>query len=434
MNVVQRMNNVIQERRRRLNPPVPQFALGVAPRPTNTSPRLHFCKKTSSEQQPLKPLIVFAAKIPYECLITALMIGVGIKSRHEMIEIQRQSIECIYPPEMRAGLFETLYEKEKWLLIESKCRTAFRNLVSRWLFKRYGRNDLNTEDPATLSEPVQPIRIFDSTARGTYVFEAASLRKSMERDLNYCDWLFPEPSHPKNPLTNLPFHMGHRIYILQQLRSYQQGSWILESYQRTKWNLKGFRDVFLVPLKVKALQEICRNATSEETTDYMNEFIEDHYDFHETHRPEILTVLKWAIKNKPTDPYMLEWLDAFKRYYSVEIIYGEQFMENNHTIRRTLYELTKQLLKRIKDINRLAKLRNETIQERRRQRDIPSEIRHHAEIETIHGPVPIISEFQSILLPLTIQDQHTLVIAQRFELGDINIDALIVDESNYANS
>lgn len=416
MNLVQRMEGMAQERRRQLQEQErPQFAIGVAPRPTNRSPRLHPCNTASPSLTPLKPLILFAAKIPYECMIAILMSGIQLKDRSEMLEVQRQSIACIHPEEMRTKLLETLREKEYWFMIESKCRTAFRNLVSRWLFKRYSRNHLNTEDPATLSEPIQPIRIFDATARGTYVFEAVSLRKSMERDLNYCDWLFPEPFHPKNPLTNLPFHMGHRLHILQQLRLYNQGSWILESYHALKWNLKAFRDIFLVPLKARALHDICRNSTSEDTIDYMSEFIEDHYGFHEIHRPEILIILKWAVRQMPIDPYMLEWLHAFKHIYSIQIIYGEHYLDNNPTIQTALYEITHTLLKQITEMNRLAKIRNERIQERRRQRaaeEVPPEEAppESSAIETIRGPVS--------------NPQLQASLDARFELGDISIDVL----------
>jgi hypothetical protein len=367
-----------------------------------------------------------AAHIPYECMISIVMAGTSIQDHSEFIDIQTKSIACIHPPEMRVNLLETLREKKRWLRTEIRCRVAFRKLVGRWLWKRYATNDLNTEDPATLTEPTQPIRVFDASARGTYIFEAASLRKSMERDLNYCDWLFPEPSHPKNPFTNLPFHMGHRIYILQQLRIYQQGSWILESYRQVKWQLKAFRDIFMVPLKVRALQEICRNPTSEETIDYLLEFIEDHYDYHEIHRPEILTVLRWAAKHMTTDPYMLEWLDAFKGFYSVQILYGEHFLENNYTLQTKLYNSTAELFKQIKRINQLAKVRNERIFERRRQQaeagqSAPPVPRRAREIETIHGPVSHISEFQMIHLPIA---NPIVTVAARFELGDTTVDAL----------
>ena len=448
MNVVRRMLAVNQERQRlRQTEPRPEFAMGVAPPRANPSPRLHPCQKASNGPVPLKPLILFAANIPYESMIAALMAGITLKDRHEILSIQRQAIDKIHPPEMRITLLESLREKEHWNMIESKCRTAFRNLVSRWLFKRYSANNLNTEDPATLSEPIQPIRIFDSSARGTYIFEASSLRKSMERDLNYCDWLFPEPFHPKNPLTNLPFHMAHRIYILQQLRSYNQGSWILESYHRTKWNLKAFRDIFLVPLKTRALQDICRNPTSEETNDYMIEYIEDHYQYHNIYRPEILIILKWAVKNMAMDSYMLEWLQSFKQFYSVQIIYGEHFLENNTTLQATLYGITRQLFRQIKTINRLAKVRNNAILARRVERaqqttseegsvDMPS--------ETVNGPVRIIRDLRlaTFPFPLPLHVSNPILstpVASLFEFGDMTIDALTerishtIDEWNHAN-
>lgn len=445
MRVVERIQIMAQERRQRAERvPIP-FALGVAPRPTNQPRQIHPCKKGIHSPPRMKPLITFAANIPYDCLPIIMMVGCTIKERHELLEIQKKTIQQIQPPDMQEDLWKQFRTREHWFFLESKCRVAFRRLVSHWLWKRYHLNQLNTEDPATLSEPIQPIRIFQSSARGTYIFEAKSLQKSMEHDLNYCDWLFPEPSHPKNPLTNLHFHLGHRIYILQQLRLYQQGSWMLESYQAMKWNLKVFRDIFLVPLKVQALEEICRNPTSEETINYMCEFIEDHYDYHSIYRPEILTVLKWAVKYTSTDSYMLEWLDAFKRFYSVQIIYGELYLENNLTIQRTLYGLTRALLQQMKQINRLAKIRNGVIQERRRQRVMEVEsLTQPIEIDAIHPPIMVVSEVQIISLPLahpilSTEPTQTTVLAQ-FELGDLDIDVLtervshLVDEWNHANS
>ena len=468
MNVIRRMLAVREERLRRwYTDDPPQFAMGVAPSRPNPAPRVHPCKKAPTTPPPLKPLLTFAANIPYDCMVHVLMAGIRIKDRHEAHQLHRATIEKIHPPEMRIALLQSLYEKEYWCMLESKCRTAFRILVSKWLFKRYSANNLNTEDPATLSDPVYAIRVFDSTARGTYVFEAASLRKSMERDLTYCDWLFPEPFHPKNPLTNLPFHMGHRIYILQQLRSYNQGSWILESYHKTKWNLIAFRDIFLVPLKTRALQDICRNPTSEETIEHMEEFIEDQYEYHQIYRPEILTVLNWAVKNMPTDEYMLEWLQAFKQIYSVQIIYGQHFLEDNIAIQTTLYKVTRQLFRQIKTINRLAKLRNTAIQARRRERVAP--LPSAATSETIHGPVSVLSEIrpsalsevqpsalteirpsalsevqpsvlteiQPTILPLS--NPIIVTSVRLFEFGDITIDALTerisltIDEWNHAN-
>lgn len=437
MNVVQRMITVNRDRQRRFAEPLPEFAMGVAPRPANPPPRIHPCKQVSSS--PIqKPLITFAPKIPYTCIVAALMGGTRIKERHEYLQIQREAIRSINPPDMQTTLLEGIREQEHWFMIESKCRTAFRNLVGRWLFKRYSTNALNTEDPATLSEPVQPIRIFDAAAHGTYIFEAASLRKSMERDLNYCDWLFPEPFHPKNPLTNLPFHMGHRIYILQQLRAYNQGSWILESYHKTKWNLKAFRDIFLVPLKTRALQDICRNPTSEETIEHMLDFIEDQYEYHQIYRPEILTILKWAAKYRPTDPYMLDWLQAFKKIYSVQIIYGEHFMNTNTNIQQTLYGITRQLFKQIKTINRLAKYRNDAIQARRAERlQQIAPVERPVEVETVNGPVSFLSEFQLAILPLPNPIIPTAIAL--FDFGDITIEALTerishtIEEWNHAN-
>ena len=174
----------------------------------------------------------------------------------------------------------------------------------------------------------------------------------------------------------------------------------------------------------------------------MTEFIEDQYDYHQIHRPEILTVLKWAIKNTPTDEYMMEWLHAFKQIYSVQIIYGEHFLENNITFQTTLYGVTRQLLRQIKTINRLAKLRNHAIQARRNERVAlglppPPPPERPAEIETIHGPVQVHSEFQPMFLPLS--NPALLTVANLFEFGDMTIDALTerishtIDEWNHAN-
>ena len=213
-----------------------------------------------------------------------------------------------------------------WFIKERQCLYAFKRLVMIWIYKKYKNRRLNTEDPITMSIPKNPIYSFDVSRRGMYIFEAYCLKKHMETGLFYSEWLFPEPNHPKNPLTNLEFTEAQRIAILMSLRTKNYGSWIFEAYRAFNWNLDLVKEEYQVPLKLQALRDLVRNPSSDETIEFVQEYIIDEYNYHKLPRTTShisIHMMKWAVKHMYTTTYIKKWIDLFEDHYRSSILFGE---------------------------------------------------------------------------------------------------------------
>jgi hypothetical protein len=244
-----------------------------------------------------------------------------------------------------------------WYNKDESLRYCFKRVLHAWLRKRYTMRYLNTDDPGTLSPPIKGIELFDTRTRGTYVFEASTLKRAMETDLGYSNWLFPEPNHPKNPLTNLIFTEGQRVKALYELRKLNKTSWILEAYQDCCWNIDDFRQQYYIKLKLRGLEDIIRNPSGEELQELLEEFIEEHYNYHEINYISHLSILRWAVKYSITDVYMVEWIQCFRKYYTLEILYGKPQVLNNPDLLDPIYNSTLLLLENTSEIARLGKKR-----------------------------------------------------------------------------
>jgi hypothetical protein len=91
--------------------------------------------------------------------------------------------------------------------------------------------------------------------------------------------------------------------------------------------LKQFKLQYQVPLKLAALHDLVKNPSSEDTIEYLQEFIEEQYDYHNlpqgTIRPS-LTVLLWGVKHEYDTLYIKQWLHAFQEYNNLKITIGVQ--------------------------------------------------------------------------------------------------------------
>jgi hypothetical protein len=279
-----------------------------------------------------------------------------------------------------------VFQKDQWL------RTTFRRFVQLWLYKRYGRRFLNTEDPATLMLPTRPIQIFDVERRGTYIFEATTLKSVHVNDLTYSDWLFPEPKEPRNPLTNLPFRQGQILEAVRALRAYNISHWAIEGYMSSKQIMKTFRDVFLVPLKLRGLYEVVKMPHHEECVEYLTEFIEDEYDYHEVENRNILILLLWASRKGIDSPYMNMWRRVMRQYHHYIIVYGREIFHNSPMMQSTIHNQTEHLFGNTREV---ARLRAEWLTTQPPRRILPRPLQSPIPVEPI--PVePIIEQLHII--------------------------------------
>jgi len=278
------------------------------------------------------------------------------------------------------------FEKEHsnwatWFEIDCRVRYNMKRLVCLWLYRRYKARAMNTEDPASLCVPVVPISMFDMEQRGMYIFELISLKKQMEAELCYAEWLFPEPRHPKNPFTNLEFTEAQRICILEQFRAHNIGSWILEAYRSVVWNLEEFKHIYHIPLKVMALGYLVRNPSSDETIEYVQDYILDEYNYHKLPNGSIrvsIRVLNWGVKNSYTSPYIQAWIKLFEEHSKASILFGD-------------YEPTYEYKTKLRDFHLQSKLLfSETIQY--------GELKA-AYVEALQRPPPLCQLSPNLLVP-----------------------------------
>lgn len=258
-----------------------------------------------------------------------------------------------------------------WAKKEQNVRFQMRKLVALWLLKKYQARMLNTEDPATMLEPDKPILIFDAKARGTYVFEASTLKRQMEENLGYCKWFVSEPQTPKNPLTNLPFGKGQIAAIFQQLAIYGASSWILEGYKAHHYNRHDFLETFRQPLRMRAVEHCRKNPSCEDTIDFVTEFIEDEFDYHDIPYTPTLTILKWAMEHKSHLPYMKSWIDTWAEYYRATVVYGDQVVRDNPRLVDFAHDRSNDLFANTGMITKLGRMRMEELAKKKAEMPSP---------------------------------------------------------------
>jgi hypothetical protein len=246
---------------------------------------------------------------------------------------------------------------EYWSFRNQFLRTTFKYLAQRWLYRRYRGRYLNTIDFVTLDEPKRVVEVYDSRAKGSYVFEAASIRRSIQDYLSFTDWLFPDPQHPKNPWTNCPFTIAQLQTIICGLYSHQLTSTFLECFKQCKWNLTEYTIRYKVPIKMEGLKHMIRDTRSEEYLELMGEFIEDEFEYHEIDFTSHLIILKWAAKQCPDDPYMAKWIAQFEQYHRVCILNGSRVLDRADDVFDRVHDATYALFLKNAEVARLGRMR-----------------------------------------------------------------------------
>jgi hypothetical protein len=246
---------------------------------------------------------------------------------------------------------------KEWFQKEQRYKSAFRRLAQCWLYKKYRTRMLNTEDPVTMTKPTVPVYVYDSSKKGMYVFEASCIKKLIETDLAYSEWLFPESKHPKNPFTNMEFTECQKLSLLTSLRKIGFVSWMFEAYKTLKWNLDTFKLHHAISIKLLGLKELIENPLSRDSKDYLIEFIEDQYEYHKGSRglPPTLTVLLWGVNNKTTSSYIEKWYKLFEKQFRHSILTGGVQSDYDEDIQDEIYKQSyllltnKELYNQIKD-------------------------------------------------------------------------------------
>jgi hypothetical protein len=168
--------------------------------------------------------------------------------------------QWVPPPQISNSIkLHIAREENEWNRIRILYSRLFRfkKFISKIIFKRNVKKCLlnckNTEDPVSLEIPKKPVTIIDFKQGLSFVYDARSLRKTIENRLLYSDYMFPEPREPVNMLTNKEFTLGQYYSIVSQFKKYGETSWILDSLKAVHFNLQLFSIYNKQKLKLEAI-------------------------------------------------------------------------------------------------------------------------------------------------------------------------------------
>jgi hypothetical protein len=210
-------------------------------------------------------------------------------------------------------------EEHEWNTVRSiyfrlfKIKKNILPLIFNWKIKQCIKNCKNTEDPVTLEIPKKPVRIIDIKNNCSFVYEASSLRKTIENRLLYSDYMFTDPLVPLNMLSNQPFTTGQLFSAIKQCKEYGQSSWSLDAFKSVNGDIKLFEMYNKQKLKIEAIKSFFKNPTEtirETALDYFK--LEAEYaELDDMHINKFIN----AYDKQPTMPIIQSWIGITRDYY-----------------------------------------------------------------------------------------------------------------------
>jgi len=222
-----------------------------------------------------------------------------------------------------------------------KLRELLVPLIFRWQIRCCLRNCKNIEDPVTMEIPKNPVIIIDFKKRMSFLYEASSLKKTIENRLLLSDYMFPEPRAPVNLLTNEPFTYGQLISIVNQCKKYGQLSWIMESFKELYANVELFSFHNKQKLKIEAIKTFFKKHPI-----YLRETVIDYFNLEAdyTDLPDAqITRFTSAYDTNPNMPVIQQWIGITRDYYIAkelnEPILLTRIAEKTETILNVIYKV-----------------------------------------------------------------------------------------------
>ena len=190
----------------------------------------------------------------------------------------------------------------------------FKKLVYTWRVNKCIRNVKNTEDPVTLDVPKKPIYIIDFKQGLSYIYEASTLRRTIEDKLLYSEYMFPESKKPINLLSNQPFTYGQLLSIMYQCRAYGEFSWVLDRFKSCDCDMRIFKLKFKQMLKIHAIESHFKNY--KDSRDSVVDYFESQAELSNIlfNKVDDFSEL-YSVNTTRVHQYILKWITLTKRYY-----------------------------------------------------------------------------------------------------------------------
>lgn len=204
------------------------------------------------------------------------------------------------------------YKKVKALyIVLFQSVKIIKKIIHLYIIQKCLRNVKNINDVVTLDPPVKPVHVIDYKNRLSYVYEATTLKKTIENRLLYSDYMFHDPKMPINMLSNKPFSYGQLLSIIGQCKEYGIFSWILDRFRSCNCNLSVFEMQFRQQLKIQAILSHFKNQKD------AKESVIDYFELHAmglTNR-QIDAFSKLYDINNSLHPYIQKWISVTREYY-----------------------------------------------------------------------------------------------------------------------
>jgi len=211
-------------------------------------------------------------------------------------------------------------QRREWVKVKSIYSRLFRfrknllALIFRWRIHKCLKNVKNTEDPVTLEIPKKPVYVIDFVNRSSFVYDASTIKRTIQDRILLSDHMFPIPKRPVNILTNKEFTCYQLYSIIQQCKKYGETSWIMESLTDLSCNYNRFVIHNKQTLKLKAISSFFDTSPlcviKETLIDYFT-YEADSVSLNENIITSFITYL-----DTETDlPIVKRWVYLTKQYY-----------------------------------------------------------------------------------------------------------------------
>lgn len=201
-----------------------------------------------------------------------------------------------------------IYEKIR------KCNRYLKKLVYNWRVQKCIRNIKNTVDTVTLEPPREPVYVIDYKQRTSYVYEASSLKRTIEHRLLLSDYMFPEPQEPVNTLSNTEFTYGQLVSIHQQCRGYGEYSWMLDRYIACECELSTFEMRFNQELHHQAIITFFKGPLTNVAKDMVIDLF-DKYAYSSQLSAVAISEFARLVHSMKIHSYAEKWIKVTRRYY-----------------------------------------------------------------------------------------------------------------------
>ena len=205
------------------------------------------------------------------------------------------------------NIYIDLYHFTKQIKKLVLCHRIYKSLV----------NVKNVTDPVTLDAPLKPVYVLDYLNRLSYVYEASTLRKTIENRILFSDYMFPEPKPPVNLLSNKPFTRGQLFSIIDACRAHGEFSWVLDRFKKCECRLNIFQYQFKQDLKIEAIHFYFKNQkeyAKDTVIDYFESYV-NNLGVDDRVVDSFINIYTRLIQKKRPHSYIQQWINLTKRYY-----------------------------------------------------------------------------------------------------------------------